>query len=94
MKPPYRALPDEANVTQQSTFHVLDVPRSKRPLPCHIHPLEVLVEAQLIAFSETPFELAGIVLKEPLHAFRSRAFELLGGNLQGSPTTYIVRRGT
>lgn len=79
MKPLYPALPDEANATQQSTFLVLDVLRNKRLLPCHTHPLEVLVEADLIAFSDAPFGLTDTVFKESLHAFRPRAFELLGG---------------
>ena len=35
------------------------------PLSIHIHPLEVLVEPKLIAFSDTPFELTDVFLLVP-----------------------------
>lgn len=52
------------------------------------------MEAKLVAFSDTNFELTDILFKEPLHAFCPRAFELLRVNLQGTFTTIIVRSGT
>ena len=48
VKPPHPPLADEGILPQQSTFLVHDVLRDKRPLPFHIHPLEVFVEAKLI----------------------------------------------
>ena len=56
----------------------------------------VLVEAKRIASSDTSFEFTYKLFGEPLHAFRPRAFELfelVGGNLEGSPTTAVVRSG-
>ena len=85
VKPPHPPLADEGIIPQQSTFLVLDVLRVKRPLPCHIHPLEVFVEAKLITFSDTPVGLANVILEEPLYSFRPRAFQLFGDRLQGSP---------
>ena len=87
MKPPHPPLADKGIVPQQSAFLVLDVQvlRVKRPLPFHIHPLEVFVEAKLITCSDTPFELANVIFEKPLYSFRPRAFQLFGGRLQGSP---------
>ena len=82
-KPPHSPLADEGMIPQQSTFLVFDVLRVKRPLPFHIHPLEVFVEAKLITFSDTPFELANVIFGEPLNSFHPRAFQLFGGRLQG-----------
>ena len=86
MKPPHPPLADEGIISQQqSTFLIFDVLRVKCPLPFHIHPLEVFVEDKVITFSDTPFELADVIFKEPLYSFRPRAFQLFGGRLQGSP---------
>ena len=30
-----------------------------------IHPVEMLVEAKVTSFSDTPFELAGVIFQEP-----------------------------
>ena len=65
VKPPHPPLADEDIIPQQLTFLVF-VLRVKRPLPFHIHPLEVFVEAKLITFSDTPFELANVIFEEPL----------------------------
>ena len=81
-KPPHPPLEDEGIIPQQLTFLVLDVLRVKRPLPFHIHPLEVFVEAEFITFSDTPFEVANVVFEEPLKSFRPRAFQLFDGRLQ------------
>ena len=75
MKPPHPPLADEGIIPQQSTFLALDVLRAEHPLPFHIHPLEVFVEAKLITFSDTPFELANVIFEEPLmNSFCPRAF--------------------
>ena len=84
VKPPHPPLSDEGTIPQQSTFLVFDVLRVKRPLPFHIHPLEVFVKAKLITFSDTPLELANVIFEEPLHRFRPRAFQLFDGRLQSS----------
>ena len=86
VKPPHPLLADEGIIPQQSTFLVFDVLRVKRPLPFHIHPFEVFVEAKLMTFSDTPFELTNVIFEEPLNSFRPRAFHLFGGRLQGSNT--------
>ena len=67
-----------------SALLVLNVLRVKRPLPFLIHPLEMFVEAKLIALSDTPFELADIRFEEPRYSFHPRAFERLASNVQGS----------
>ena len=36
-------------------------------LPFHIHLLEVLVEAKLITFSNTPFKLTDVFFEGPLY---------------------------
>ena len=70
-----------------------DVLRAKCPLPLYIHPLEVLVEAKLIAFSNTPFELTKVCFDESLHAFGPRAFELFRDSLKGFPQVLSLRVG-
>ena len=90
VKPPHPPLADEGIIPQQSTLLIFYVLRVKRPLPFHIHPLEVFVEAKLITFSDTPFESAIVIFEEPLYSFRPRACKLFGGRLQGSSETTIV----
>eukprot|EP00904_Undaria_pinnatifida_P013748 jgi/Undpi1/9503/HiC_scaffold_27.g11959.m1 len=63
VKPPHPPLADEGIIPQQSTSLVFDVLRVKRPLPFHIHPLEVFAEAKLMSFSDTPLELANVSLR-------------------------------
>ena len=63
MKPPHPPLTDMDIIPQQSTFLVYNVLRVERPVPFHIHPLEVFVEANLITFSDTPFELAYVIFE-------------------------------
>ena len=46
MSLPHPPLPDEGIVPQPSIVLVLDVLIVKRPLPFHIHPFEVFVEAR------------------------------------------------
>ena len=94
MKPPYPTFSDESNVPQYSTFNVPDVLRVKSPLPFHIHPFEVLVEANLIAFSNTPFELTDVFSEEPLYTFCPRLFELFRVRLQDCPQVSIARAST
>ena len=77
-----------------TTFLVPDVMRVKSPLPFHIHPLEVIVEAKLIAFSNTPFELTDVFLEEPLYTFCPGAFELFRDSLHGVPQVSIARVST
>ena len=50
VKPAHPPLADEGIIPQQSTFLVFNVLRVERPLPFHIHPLEVFVEAKQITF--------------------------------------------
>ena len=66
MKPPYPTFFDESNVPNKSTFLVPDVLRIKSHFPFHIHPLEMLVKAKLIAAVNTPFELTDVLFEEPL----------------------------
>ena len=54
----------------------------------------MFVEAKLITFSDTPFELADVIFEELLYSFRPRAFELFADRLQGSPKTTIIWTGT
>ena len=67
--------------------------RAKGPLAFHIYPLEVLGEAKLIAFSNTPFELTKVCFDESLHAFGPRAFELFRDSLKGFPQVLSLRVG-
>ena len=85
VKPPHPPLADEGIIPQQSTFIVLDVLRVKRPLPFHIHHLEVFVEAKSITFSDTPFEVADVIFEGRLYSFSPVAFQLFDGRLQGLP---------
>ena len=62
-----------------------DVLRAKRPVLFHIHSLEVLVEAKMITFSDTPFELTNVIFEGPLYRLRPRVFQQFGRRLQGSP---------
>ena len=64
MEPHHPPLADEGIIPQQATCLVFDVLRVKRPLPFHIHPLEVFAEAKLITFSDTPCELANVIFEE------------------------------
>lgn len=68
MKPPYSALPDETIASQQtySIFVLLHALRIKRPLPFHPHPIEVPVQAKLVAFSRTSVRLVEKLVEEPL----------------------------
>ena len=72
VKPPHPPVADEGITPHQSTFLVFDVLPVKRPLPFHIHPLDVVLETKLITASDTPFELSNF--EEPLNSFRPRAF--------------------
>ena len=76
------------------TFLVPDVLRVRSPLPFHIHVLEVLVEAKLIAFSNAPFELTDVFFEEALYTFCRRAFELFRGSLPGFAQVSIARVST
>ena len=40
-------------------------------------PFRCFAEAKLITFSDTPFELANVIFKQPLYSFRPRAFQVL-----------------
>ena len=81
MKPLHPSLQDEGVVPEQSTFLVINVLRVERPLPFDIYPLEMFVGAELITFSDTPFELADIFFEEPLNSSRPRAFDLFASQL-------------
>ena len=82
MKPPPPPRADEVIIPQQSTFFVFDVLRVKRPLPFHIHPLEVFVETKKIIFLDTRFELSNVIIENPLYSFRPCPFQLIDGRLQ------------
>ena len=72
VKPPHPPLADKGIIPQQSIFLVFDVLRVKRPPSFHSHPLEVVVDFKLITFSDTPFELANIILEKPLFTASAR----------------------
>ena len=82
MKPPHSLLAGEVIISPQSTFLVLNILRVKRPLVFHSHLLYVLLDAKLVPFSDTLLEFADVMFEKPLHSFRPRAFQLLGGRLQ------------
>ena len=94
IKPPYPTFSDELNVPHKSTVLVADVLRVIRLPPFHIHPLQVLVDAILIAFSYSPFVLTVVFFEEPLYTFCPRAFELFRGSLQGLSQVSIARLST
>ena len=93
IKPPYPTFSDELNVPQKSTVLVADVLRVIRLPPFHIHPLQVLVDAILIAFSYTPFALTVVFFDEPLYTFCPRV-SVFHGSLQDFPQVSIARVST
>ena len=67
MEPPDPSFADEFNVPQEDDVLMFDVRRAAVSLPFQVHRLDVLVEAGLVAFSNTCFELADKAPKEAPH---------------------------
>ena len=71
MESPDPSFANEFNVPQEDAVLVFDVRRAAVSLPFQVHRLEVLVEADQVAFSSTCFEFANEVPKEAQHGSRA-----------------------
>ena len=76
MEPPNPSFANEPNVPQQVTVLVFDELRAADSLPFHVHRLDVLMEAGLVAFPDTVFEFVGVGLEEAQHSSLANIFQV------------------
>ena len=82
---------DEYNVFQEYAVFVFDVRRATVSLPFEIHRLQVLVEADLIAFPDACFEFVDEDSKDAQHGSLANLLKVLASNFHGLSKVAVVR---